>query len=54
MNNIFDEIKGILEGATLEELRVLAVDEYSFQPQDRSKEELVDAMLSIEQTNYYK
>jgi len=54
MNSIFVAIKSVYEGASIDELRILARDEYDIDAKDKSKEELIDEMMSVEQSNYFK
>lgn len=54
MNSIFDALKSVFESSSLSELRSVAKSEYDIDTTDKSKEELIDEMLSIEQTNSFK
>ncbi len=54
MNSIFVAIKSVYESASIDELRILARDEYDIDAKDKSKEELIDEMMSVEQSNYFK
>ena len=54
MNKFMQPLRSVYEEAPIKSLCEIAVEVYDIDPTDMSKEELIDEMMSIEESNYFK